>query len=309
MFAELLTHSGSARVIATAVHRPGCTAELWGVLYRVPRRVTQSSAGEPSLLDTIHSATSTQRLFQAVQLVVEDSFRSRSITCGAYLLTPDAQQRVQLQTLEQMGSEALFVRRLIAIARKQKLPDHYLASLAAAQTLAPSAQISPRPELNTDPLPAMKKVPDSSKEALTSLIALPPARSLLSAFALYLAMLLLTVLFLALLQALGLAGPLSAPIFSPLGVPWLVLVYGLLGGCVSCLVSLGRARYRDLPAFVTLVWFSRPWIGAVLALFTYLLFNSGFFIFPLLALRHDALFPLIGAIAGLCEGWLFFRRD
>jgi len=64
-------------------------------------------------------------------------------------------------------------------------------------------------------------------------------------FSLYLAGLVLLLLFLAVLQGIGVARGTLLDGFVPLGVPWQVLIYGLLGGCVSCLVSLCNFRESE----------------------------------------------------------------
>jgi len=123
-------------------------------------------------------------------------------------------------------------------------------------------------------------------------------------FSIYLVALLLIVLAFAVLQGVGGAQELLTSNVLLLDVPWLVLVYGLLGGCVSSIVSLGRLKSKNPPNFVIITWFTRPFIGAVLALFTYLLFNSGIFALAG-AGEHQMLFLLAGALAGMCECWFF----
>jgi hypothetical protein len=59
------------------------------------------------------------------------------------------------------------------------------------------------------------------------------------------------------------------------------------------------------PAFIVITWFTRPYVGAALALLSYLFLTSGFFLFDRSAGRHDAFFLLIGALAGLCESRIF----
>ena len=115
----------------------------------------------------------------------------------------------------------------------------------------------------------------------------------------------LTLLSIALLALLGFSDVPSA-VTLPLGIPWLVLLYGLLGGCVSCIVMLGRQHTTDLPGFVVVTWFARPFIGAILAALAYLALNSGILVLTG-SVRND-LFSLVGALAGLCEGWIFYRR-
>ena len=140
-------------------------------------------------------------------------------------------------------------------------------------------------------------------------IKLHPQRKFV-ALALYLFILLLAVLAFAIVQGTGVVNNVLNENFTLLSVPWLVLMYGLLGGCVSSIITLGRATQPlDTPLFVLITWFTRPFVGAVLALFAYLLLSSGLFL-PASGLtsQHEPIFLLVGALAGLCEGWLFLRK-
>jgi hypothetical protein len=128
-------------------------------------------------------------------------------------------------------------------------------------------------------------------------------------FAIYLATELLMVLIFAVLRGMGFGNTVLTNDFTLLGAPWLVLTYGLLGGCLSCIISLGHLRTTHPPVFIIITWFTRPYIGAALALFSYVFLTSGFFIFDRSGGKHDAFFLLIGALAGLCEGWIFQRRN
>lgn len=122
--------------------------------------------------------------------------------------------------------------------------------------------------------------------------------------------LLLVSLTFAILQGLGLGHNLVTNRFAPLGVPWLVLMYGLLGGCVSCIVTLGRFRSDSPPIFIIISWFTRPFVGAILAILAYLFLTCGLFSFGGITSSsgdHMALFLLAGAFAGFGESWIFFR--
>jgi hypothetical protein len=130
----------------------------------------------------------------------------------------------------------------------------------------------------------------------------------LLAFACYLVILLLGVLALAVLQGLEVWSGIFTDHFTPLGVPWFVLVYGLLGGCISSIVMLGRYRGISIPAFVLVTWFARPYLGIVLAALAYLALNSSFFVLGDRLLEYNALCSLAGAVAGFCEGWVFHKR-
>jgi hypothetical protein len=139
-------------------------------------------------------------------------------------------------------------------------------------------------------------------------VAYPPGldRWLLT-FAFYVSLLLLSVFALAIFQGLHFWPEVFNEMFLPLGVPWYVLLYGLLGGCVSCMISLGRPARRYPPPFVVLVWFMRPFLGAVLGSFAYLIVSSGIIQFSVPPAQHFALCSVVGGLAGLCEGKLFVR--
>ena len=128
-------------------------------------------------------------------------------------------------------------------------------------------------------------------------------------FAIYLLCLLLLVLTLAVVQGIGVVSDVLTPNVALLGVPWMVLVYGLLAGCVSCLVTLGRYQHINPPVFVLITWYARPFAAVVLALFAYLMLNSGLLLAEGGMARHQGFALVVGAIAGLCEGWLFLRRS
>src|SRR5205085_3290817 len=130
------------------------------------------------------------------------------------------------------------------------------------------------PEQNTEPLSIA--IDKESARAPTEIDALrgrsqnAHIHRWMMAFALYLVLLFLSVPGVAVIQGWGVGGPLITSHLTPLCIPWFVLIYGLLGGCVSSLVALGRYRRIELPGFVLLTWFARPYIGAVLAGIAYL---------------------------------------
>ena len=128
-------------------------------------------------------------------------------------------------------------------------------------------------------------------------------------FAIYLLCMLIMVLVFATVQGVGVINNVLSPSVELLGVPWMVLMYGLLAGCVSCLVTLGRYRHINPPVFVLITWYARPFIAVILALFAYLLLNSGLLLAEGGMARHQGLALVVGAIAGLGEGWLFLRRN
>jgi cation transport regulator ChaC len=299
--------------------------EVWGVLYRVPRHVTVHNNGQLSVLDRIHAAGTSASLFAPVAVTVRETYHEREIACGTYALTTVALQQLRLLTPEQADSATRLVRRIASLARNQRLPSYYLAFSSQAASLATSqARTSERTsevpvgksviavplprEQDTDPLPIMK-----GKDAPSALLhavqrpANPPFARWLVVLSVYLIIVLLLVLAFAVVQGIGFASRFLTLNLRLLEVPWLVLIYGVLGGNLSCIVALGRARHLKLPFFVLMLWFVRPLVGGVLALFVYLFLNSGLFTIVDLAASHPTLFPLLGALAGFCEGRLFAR--
>jgi cation transport regulator ChaC len=317
---------GSTQTVATIVADTTPGGEVWGVLYRIPRRFSERVAGGPSLLDAVHSARTAQSLFCEVQVTVNDPKRKREITCVTYVVNENVCRLIAFVPIGQ-ATDTLFVQRLLETARKHKLPDRYLGIYSSQQAAA--AQVgnehitvtATKPLLDTDPLPAMKeksKVPTLANTLPeTPLVSVVPQSivtptgpvpsRLLMAFAIYLVITLLGGLAFAVVQGLGFVLPVSGASFAPLDVPWLVMFYGLLGGCVSCIVMLVHYRTVNLPHFVIVGWFTRPYIGAVLAALAYLVLNSGIFALRTAGGQQQALSLLAGAIAGLCEGWIFFR--
>ncbi|HEY5001724.1 MAG TPA: hypothetical protein VII61_01135 [Ktedonobacteraceae bacterium] len=310
MFAEI---PQTGQFMGTIVPSTQPNAEVWGVLYRVPRRVTIHNDKQRSLLDSVHAAGTPTSLFAPVSVLVRETYHDREIACGTYALTTTARQQLRLFTPEQADSMTLLIRHIVVLARKQKLPSYYLnipsqpasVELPAETQSRRSDVATPLPrEQNTDPIPILK---EKSRMAITTVrdSAVLSFSRWLVALALYQILVLLLILVFAVLQGMGLMSSFLTPNLQLLGVPWLLLIYGMLGGTVSSIVALGRARRINLPLFAIILWFVRPYIGGVLALFAYLLLNSGLFTLVDLATSHITLFPLIGALAGLCEGWLF----
>ncbi len=320
------------RTILTIVPDAHSDAAVWGVLYRIPRSVTQTQGDEPTLLEMAHVLPGSG--VQAMNVVVHETYRNRTLPCITYGY-PDSIAAHQ-SSAGRPGHSELFVRRLVAIATKQKLPASYIqqvANLSQGTTPSvPNTPIAPTPthekhplvpetsariEQHTEPL----MIPLKKREQETpQVIAFTHERRVpvefhtqrwFVLFAVYLFCLLLAVLAFAIVQGVGIMGDVLNARLTLLNVPWLVLMYGLLGGCVSGLITLGRHKYSmDVPAFIVVVWFTRPFVGAVLALFAYTLLTSGLFL-PANSVRggqHDAVFLLVGAVAGLCEGWLFRKR-
>ena len=302
---------GGRHVVATIVPGSASTAEVWGVLYRIPQRVTERSGDEPSLLNIVHTATTPLNLFRPVQAIVHDMCRDREIACITYVATDDIQQELQPMQ-RQSTDEILFMQRIADIARKQKLPEMYLhkaltppvTHTAPTETSNNEQAVLTPIQQNTEPLPLLDEQ-DISPPTLDHK-QLP--ESWLMIFASYLVVLVLMVLTCAVLQGMGIGDAVLANNLTFLGVPWLVLMYGLLGGCISCIITLGRSSVLKQPAFIIITWFARPYVGAVLALLTYLLLTSGIFALIGSINEHQGLFLFIGALAGYCEGWIFVRK-
>ncbi len=302
--------------IATLVPSSKPETEVWGILYRIPRRITEAAEGEGSLLDTVHGALPPRPLFHAVMIDVADMMRHRTLQAVAYVLTDGVQASFYPLSTKQRMYDG-FVQRLLNIGRKQRLPERYLKQWSGSipamrQGNVPLAPTPSSTEQDTEPLPAMMELalagPVSPLPSTTRLLSTHMLNRWLMIFACYLACILLGTLTLILLQSLGLLDLTAMSSSTALNVPGIVLVYGMLGGCISSIVTLGRFRAVQTPGFVLMTWFTRPYVGAVLALFAYLLLTSGLFIFGSNVQQHQALYLLAGILAGLCEGWLFLRR-
>jgi len=287
-------------------------AEVWGILYRVPRRLTARLDNEPALLDRIHSAAPPDGLFERLSVTAHEAYRGREITCITYIASATARNQFHLLPRDRQIIDPIYAQRLLETATKQKLPGDYLHELKGliaphegVQPVAPGTAV----EQNTEPLPVFF-------DERRTLAAAPGVRKAPSQprntgmviFALYLVCSLLVVFTFAILQGLGVASNLFAGGFAPLDIPLFVLVYGLIGGCLSCIVSLGRHRPGNLPNFVLITWFTRPWIGSILAVLAYLLLNSGLFVLTANVEQHHTLYSLLAVLAGACESRLFYRR-
>ena len=290
-------------------------AEVWGILYRVPCRLTARLDNEPALLDRIHSAAPPDGLFERLSVTVHEAYRGREITCITYIASATARNKFHLLPRERQIIDPIYAQRLLETARKQKLPGDYLHELsgliAPHESVQPAVPVAPgiAVEQNTEPLPVFF-------DERRTLAAAPgvrrapsqPRNTGMVIFALYLVCSLLAVFTFAILQGLGVASNLFAGGFAPLDIPWFVLVYGLIGGCLSCIVSLGRHHPTNLPNFVLITWFTRPLIGSVLAVLAYLLLNSGLFVLNANVEQHHTLYSLLAVLAGACESRLFYKR-
>ena len=355
-------------------------AEVWGVLYRIPQRLSELNGNEPSLLDTIHAAIMPQKFFKGVPVVVYETYREREITSVTYVATDIAYQQLRFANVEQGKADDAFMQRLASIARKQRLPESYInrllgegdqlnsdplsseqfvdhrsmrvssmnstseqstihhsplgqyasrssrvagahsshiaevrsAQMGQAMISATPIGIEPsmHDEHDTEPLPAFAERRLPAANIVPRSFAVQPSRHTyrwLVAFAIYLVTLLLIALIFAIVQGLGFGNGVLNNSFAPLGVPWMVMMYGLLGGCISSIITLGRLRVDAPPTFIIITWFTRPFIGAILATLSYVLLTSGLFIWSENISSNPAFFSLAGALAGLCEGWIFFK--
>ncbi len=347
MFGAQYVHGNNGPTIVAILPSIDPDAEVWGVVYRIPQHLAKRTGGQPSVLDTTHCAITPQNLFQRVEVVVHEVYRDQEIPAVTYVATDSACQELQLVSPKHWSADTQFIQRLVTIAQGHKLPQSYINHYCANQhivlskhgaqdvhissqvaqhmptipsTHLPSSVLPPphirasetapphHDEQTTDPLPTVKEGLYAWNPFGHPLPASLQTSRALVAFSLYLTMLLLIILTFAVLHGLGFGHHVLANTFAPLGVPWLVIVYGLLGGCVSCLLTLRQLRIPHPPLFVVITWFTRPYIGAVLAIFAYLLLTSGLFIGGQSVQRHTAFFWLVGALAGFSEGWIFFRR-
>ena len=321
-----VVRSRSGGVVATILPSRLRGAEVWGVLYRVPRRCAEPQDEEAALLDRVHGATPPDGLFERLEVVVHDAYRTRDIDCITYIASATARNAFHLLPRDKQVPDPAYVESLLESAKQQKLPDGYLNELAL---LISTEKVPPRVptlatdrpmEQNTEPLPVLD---DKQKPVQTPLPSdvmppdtLPKPETLpkgpvgLIAFATYLSMVLLGVFVLAVLQGLGFGSDYLTPHFMLLGIPWFMLVYGLLGGCLSSMIWLVKREgvRLKLPSFMLIVWFTRPLIGAVLAALAFMFLNSGAFMFNGDIATHATLYSLVAILAGACEGWLFIQK-
>ncbi|HZU66083.1 MAG TPA: gamma-glutamylcyclotransferase family protein [Ktedonobacteraceae bacterium] len=303
---------GSGQVAATIVPAQQADAGVWGILYRVPRRLAERNGEELSLLDKIHGAT----VFAPLEVTVHEIYRNREVRCLTYIAPVTRQRQSLWPPSVHEETRLAYAQQLLACATRQQLPGDYLMELKRfAAGIETRKRTAAGPvERNTEPLPIVKGAADadsmkekSNEHGQDALLARYPVRWL-TAFALYLVVLLLATLTLACLQAIGYGNTMFAVSFAVLGVPWYVLVYGLLGACVSGILTLRKQTAVGLPGFVVMTWFARPYIGLILAALAYLLLNSGLVVIGGNAGQHYALNALVGALAGFCEGWVYFRK-
>lgn len=300
-------HTG--RVVATIARSQAPQKEVWGVLYRIPRRLTERDGHAPSILDNALAAGP----FKAVNVMAHETYRKRAVPCITYMASVIAQQESALTETAPLQLDHTFAQHLLDVARRQKLPDIYLEELALYVNHPTREPVTPaqlRGEQNTEPLPVIGKDAAFEEQAYYAKNGPAHMRSngWLLALALYLVTLLMATLTLAVMQALGYWNHVFTASFTPLGAPWYMLIYGLLGGCISCMMTLGRRSTSPIPGFVIVTWFTRPYLGALLAALAYLVLSSGLFILSVVPEQRYAFFSVVGAIAGLCEGRILFRQ-
>jgi hypothetical protein len=299
----------NGQVAMTLARSPSSEQQVWGILYRIPRRLAEQNSPESSALDKAHAAYQ----FIATPVIAQEVYRKRSIQCITYMLAETARKDLVSSAPVEAHFDHSYARRLLEVARQQHLPETYLQELATltGQNAGELPTIVPtRIEQNTEPLPAVhtSSLSEQVPAIAWNMASTPTPGGWLLALALYLVGVLMAALALAVMQSLGYWNQIFTASFAPLGAPWYVLLYGLLGGCISCIMTLGRSNRPVLPGFVILTWFARPFLGMALAALAYLVLSSGLFVMSAVPEQRYAIFSVIGAIAGLCEGWLFFRR-
>lgn len=327
------------QVVATIAPLAIPDAEVWGIVYRIPRRLLEQENDEASELDRVHAAAPPASVYERVEVVVSEAYRGRELPCITYIARHDLYTRhIQQQQAAQI-SDAAYLQHLLQVAKNQALPDDYIQALALSIVSNATTNRTPSPttEQNTEPLRVLadkQEKQDSSLSAssaepilpiqtiqttqssqMSQSVSLSQSRNVgLVLFACYLGVLLLLALTLAVMQGLGIFDTIFTASFTPLNVPWYVLLYGLIGGNISCLVMLGRRYGRsgqaigDLPDFVITVWCIRPFVGIVLAMLVYLLFNAGLFVPLGNAEQHHMLFSSLAVVAGFGERLLFTKQ-
>jgi hypothetical protein len=275
-----------------------------------------------------------------VQVRARETYRKRFVECITYIASEPESQGYSIYPPEQRPLDNFSIQQLQRIGKQQGLPATYLDELAAFSALPAhetpervQSKLQPsthgQDEQDTEPLPVLvegkvsRAALSNARQGQSTTPSTQPTRWLF-ALALYLVLLLMAILVLAVIQALGYWEQIFAPSFAPLEVPWYVLLYGLSGGCISCMMSLGHLprqsgqtrgvrrhiprSAKPLPTFVVITWFARPYLGAILAALSYYILNSGLFLLSIAPTQRNATYAVIAAIAGLSEGRIFFRQ-
>ena len=299
----------NGRTSLTLAKAPSPEQQVWGILYRIPRHLAEQNGTESSALDKAHAAYQ----FTATPVTAHEVYRKRAVQCITYMLSETACKELVLSAPIEAHFDHSYAQRLLEVARKQHLPETYLQELAILtrqNTGEPPTSVPTPIEQNTEPLPVIhtSTLSEQVPGITWNTASMPTPGGWLLVLALYLVVVLMAALALAVMQSLGYWNQIFTASFAPLGAPWYVLLYGLLGGCISCIMTLGRSSRPVLPGFVILTWFARPFLGMALAAIAYLVLASGLFVMSAVPEQRYAIFSVIGAIAGLCEGWLFFRQ-
>ncbi len=142
MFGTRHIHKDNGSIMVAIIPSVDSDAEVWGVVYRIPQRVTEGSGKQLSLLDTIHTAGTPQNFFKGVQVVVHEIYYDQDISAITYVATDIACQGLQLVSPAQSNADALFVQCLADIARGHKLPHSYISQYSTNQQLLPPNQES-----------------------------------------------------------------------------------------------------------------------------------------------------------------------
>lgn len=308
------TCSPSMQTQVTIVPSQEPESEVWGMLYRIPQQITLPEGTKASLVDSVHGAgktSSIDSLLEPVQVTVHETLRKRDVPCLTYRASEIARLHFAELSSARRRDDTL-VQQLATLVTKQKLPTHYVEQLE--QWMQPLPAVKKAIEQNTEPLPTVAQKPLASRgvaRRVPLVHSTTHARDTtrwLVVFACYLSALLLAALGVIVLKSLGYLDMLFTTPLIGVNVPVLVLIYGLLGGCLSCLIALGRSQPQYPAPFVLVTWFMRPYMGAVLALFAYLVLASGLFAVTLTPGQHEAASLLVSVCAGGCESWLFWRR-
>src|SRR5205085_8588418 len=117
------------QIVATILPSRNRVAEVWGVLYRIPRRLVEQADSQPLLLDRIHSAVLPDGLFERVTVTVHEAYRGREMKCITYIASATARNQFHLLPRDRQIIDASYAQRLLESAKKQKLPGDYILEL------------------------------------------------------------------------------------------------------------------------------------------------------------------------------------
>ncbi len=277
--------------------------------------IIRSNTPRPSAFDAVISSAG---YIQKSQCVSSLEVGKGELPCGFPAQAPSAPPLPEEleDDVEDVGAGRGQAPSLQAPAREAVGADLLVAKTPSNESQKPILGLSfadppstwDQKEQHTDALPACEEEVLSSTLVTQRATTEAHSQRWLIAFALYLVGLMVILLLLVVVQSVGVTRDTLASGFTLLGVPWLVIVYGLLGGCISCIVSLSNIRVSDFPLFVMITWFTRPFVGSILAIFSYILLTSGIFMLGGVVGQYPGFFWLAGTCAGLCEWQLFCRR-